>query len=633
MRRTFFLSTIALLAVATSAAAGTETVVVTATRTPQQARVTGTSITVIDGDELKTQQIAVLSDALTQVPGTTIVRNGGIGQTTTLGLRGAPPGQSLVLVDGVRLNDPSSVDDQALLGDVLVHNIDRMEVLRGPQSTLYGSAAIGGVVNIITKRGGGTPFALNASAEGGSYDTWHLNAAANGTAGSVDYGAALNWYDTGGISAADRRAGNPEADGYRNFGAAGNVRINASDMVSIDLRAYYTDAHSQFDGFPPPFFSFADTAEYGTNTLLAGYAGVNLTLFDGRFLNRFGFAGSDADRHNYDPTSIPLETFFAKGTAARFEYQGTFEVTDRNELSFGVESERTHLSTASIFSLGTTTGNKTITGYYAQWQSTLFDTLTLTGGVRLDDDSQFGNHTSMKIAAAWQMGDSTTLRANYGDGFKAPTLYQLFSEFSKPTGSLQPETARGWEAGIDQSFLDGDARASLTWFERKTRNQIDFFSCFFVVSPECALRGAVGGYYDNLDRTKSNGLEAEATAKIGDDLNASVNYTWLEPVNQLSGLDLARRPRNSANAVMTWLPATDWTVGTSVTYVGPRWNDDFAFTRLSSNTTVNLFGSWQMSEQFQLFARVENLFDERSEPAGGYGRMGRAFTGGIRAAL
>jgi vitamin B12 transporter len=632
MRYQPLFASVAVLALSAPALAATENVVVTATRTPQPSKITGVSINVISSEDLKLQQIAIVSDALIQVPGVTIVRNGGIGQTTTLGLRGSPPSQSLTLIDGVRINDPSSVDDQALLGDVLVNNIDRIEVLRGPQSTLYGSEAIGGVVNILTQRGGDTPFALDASAEGGSFDTWHLNAGAHGSAGIVDYGAALNWYDTGGISAADRLAGNIEKDGYRNFGAAGNVRINASDMLSIDLRAYYTDAHSDFDGFPPPFFIFSDTAEYGTNTLFAGYAGVNLSLFDDRFRNRFAFITSDADRHTFDPTSIPLETFFAKGTATRFEYQGIFEVNAANELTFGAESERTHLSTASIFSFGTTTGSKTITGYYAQWQTTLFDSLTLTGGVRLDDDSQFGSHTSVKLAAAWQVGDTTTLRANYGDGFKAPSLYQLFSEFSKPIGTLKPETARGWEAGVDQFFLNGNARASLTWFERHTRNQIDFFSCFFVVSPECTLRGAVGGYYDNLDRSRSTGLETEVEVSLPDGLSATVNYSYLEPVNQISGLDLARRPRNSANAIVTWSSGV-WTAGASLTYVGPRWNDDFAFTRLSSNTTANLFASYQLTEQFQLFARVENVFDETSEPAGGYGRMPRAYTVGLRAAL
>ncbi len=262
MHRAFLLSTAALIAGLSSALADTiydpETVVVTATRTPQPVNVTGESVSVITGDDLQTQQIGVVTDALAETPGLTVNRNGGIGQTTSVSIRGAETGQTLVLIDGVRMNDPSSVDDQAILGDVLVNNIDRIEVLRGPQSTLYGSDAIGGVVNILTKRGGDAPFAVDASAEGGSFDTWHVNAAANGTAGDVDYGAAVNYLDTGGISAADARNGNSESDPYRNFGAAANTRVHLADNFSLDLRGYYTDTHTAFDGFPPPNFAFQD---------------------------------------------------------------------------------------------------------------------------------------------------------------------------------------------------------------------------------------------------------------------------------------------------------------------------------------------------------------------------------------
>src|SRR6185312_6653442 len=213
-------------------------------------------IDVITGDDLKTQQITAVTDALAQAAGVTQTRPGGVGQTTGVFIRGAAAGQSLFLLDGVRLEDPSNTDGAALLQDLLVNNIDRIEVLRGPQSTLYGSDAMGGVVNILSKTGGGEPFAFTGTAEGGSFDTWHVNAAANGTSGIVDYGAAVNLFDTGGTSAADSRAGNTEADGYRNFGATVNTRTHINDMVSVDLRGYYVDSHVDFDGFPPPSFSF-----------------------------------------------------------------------------------------------------------------------------------------------------------------------------------------------------------------------------------------------------------------------------------------------------------------------------------------------------------------------------------------
>ncbi len=619
-----------------------ELVVVSATRTEQPIAVTGASIEVITATDLERQQVNLVTDALGLTPGLTVVRNGGVGQTTTVGMRGAPSGQTLFLLDGVRLEDPSSTDEGAVLQDLLVNNIDRIEVLRGPQSTLYGSDAIGGVVNIVSKRGGDGPFAFNATAEGGSFGTYHVNAAANGTLDRVEYGAAVNWFGTDGVSAADAKNGNTEADGYRNIGATANVRVHVLDTVSVDVRGYYSQGRSSFDGFPPPFFSFQDTPEFGRNVLYAGYAGINVSLFDDKFRNRFAIIGLSSNRRtfgNFDFfTSVftPDINFFGKGGSVRFEYQGIVDIDEDNQVTFGAETQRTTLSTHSVFDLTPLNqGRSNIDGYYAQWQSTLFDALTLTGGVRLDNDAEFGTHTSYKFNAAYNIEPwDTVLRGNVGNGFKAPSLYELFSDFSNPIDTLKPETANGWEVGVDHrfGFGDVDGTASLTYFDRHSKNLIDFFSCFGVVSPACTLRAFAGGYYINVNRAVASGVEAEVKAKVWDDLSVDVNYTNLSAYDPTTGLALARRPRNSANATVDWV-AEDWSIGASVNYVGPRFNDAFGFTHLSDNTTVNLHGTYRLSEQYELFGRVENLFDDRNEPTAGNGRPGIAAYAGIRAAL
>lgn len=601
-----------------------ETVVVTATRTEQPLEVTGTSMSVITANEIEDQQTVFVTDLLAETPGLIVVRNGGVGQTTTISIRGSEAGQTLVLVDGVRLNDPSSPDDQAILGDVLSNNIDRIEVLRGPQSTLYGSDAIGGVVNILTKRGG--PSQATASAEGGSFDTWRLNAGVSGTADRLEYGAAVNYLDTGGISAADEKNGNPEADAYRNLGATLNTRFNVDANLSFDLRGYYTQSHIEIDGFPPPDFAFTDDAEFGTDSLVSGYAGANLSLAGGHFRNRLAFIASESNRKFFGVFDFftnaysPDENFFARGDAQRFEYQGTYDFDDANQLTFGAETQRVSLSTQSLqFDPGPTTGSRRTNSFYVQEQSTLFDQLTLTGGLRVDDDDEFGTHTSLKFAGAWNIpGWDTVLRANYGDGFKAPTLYELFSQYKNPFHDLKPETANGWEVGADHDF--GVARVSLTYFERHTHNQIDFFSTF---TPPF-------GYYENLDRTRATGIEAEVETRINDVLSVTANYTNLDAKDVLTGLDLARRPADSAGGTLTWTPTAEITLGTSVTYVGERFDDRANLRRLPSNTTVNLFGSYKVYGNTELFARAENLFDEDSEPVATYGRMGFAAYGGIR---
>jgi vitamin B12 transporter len=633
--RKLLLSSISLL-VFTSAsfADGTETVVVTATRTPQPASVTGVSIDVITAKDLETRQIDVVTDILQATPGLMVNRNGGVGQLSTVSLRGAEAGQTVALIDGIRINDPSAPDNTAIFGDLLVNNIDRIEILRGPQSTLYGSDAIGGVVNVITKRGGTGPLDVIATAEGGALDTVHLDAAANGSSDRIDYGAGLDYYNTRSISAADSRNGNPEPDPYRHYGATANTRIHIDDALSVDLRAYYVRGHTSFDDnfefIPPSTFEVADSRAFNTNELFAGYGGANYDLFNGALKNRIAVIATSSTRKFFnsffDPAPGELDSA-DYGDALRFEYQGIVEPTDIDEITFGVETERTAFrgNTYGFFANSDAGHNRT-TGYYLQEQHRFFDQLTLTGGVRLEDDDQFGAHVSTKVAAAWQIpGWDTTLRGNYDEGFKAPSLFQRFSEFSNPSTTLKPETAHGWEVGIDKSLLNDRLRASLVYFDRHTTNLIDFVPCSGMT---CIPRPF--GFYENVGRALGSGFEAEIRARPTDDLTLSANYTNLTAIDRTSGLALARRPRIKENAVATWSPNTDIDVGGSVTYVGSRFDDAGGSVRLPGFVLINLFGSWQVSNQYQLFARVENLFDKHYEPVFGFGEPGRTMFAGIR---
>jgi vitamin B12 transporter len=644
---------------ADNAASGLQQVVITATRTPEPLDQTGTSLSVLSGADIEAQQLTVVSDALAEVPGLSLYRTGGPGQDTSLYIRGADPGQSLVLIDGVRINDPSTPDDEPVLGDVFVNDIERIEVLRGPQSTLYGSDAIGGVINIITPTGGPQPFAGQLDAEGGTFDTWRFNGAARGTDGDVSYGVGVNYYVTRGKSAADARDDNVEAYGNHNFNAVTNLHFATASPISVDLRGFYISARTDDADYVPPSYALQDTPEYARDSLLAGYLGINGSWFDDHLRQRLALVGSDSDRRYYGSYSAvtyaysPAENFYAQGHATRLEYQGVIDLDPADELTYGAETQLSTLNTESIydFAPGPTTGDDRLTGYYAQWQSTLARQLTLTAGVRRDNQNINGNtiqtptasggvstlaqvpgitegHTSVRFTGAWRLNQGATIvRANYGEGFEAPTLYELYSEYSNPLLPLQPETARGWEAGFDQLLLQQKLRASVTYFARDTHDEIDFDDCF-VSDPGCVLRP--NGYYYNVDRASARGTEAELVAQPMQHLRAWVNYTNLVARDELSGLELARRPHISGNAGVSWTADNGSSLGLSYGYVGRRYDDVANTVPLPANEHMNVFGSYALSAALQLYARVENLFDNESPQAAGYGALGRGFYAGVR---
>lgn len=610
-----------------------ESVVVSATKSEQPRELTGTSVSVISAGDIAVQHLDIVTDALSETPGLTVVRNGGPGQTTEIGLRGAEAGQTLIVVDGMRIMDPSAVDGSAILSDVLVNSIDRIEILRGPQSTLYGSDAIGGVVNILTRRGGTTPFALATTGEGGSFGTYRLNATANGTVDGIEYGGGVNLYTTEGIAVADTRPVRDRPDANRNLGATANVRVPVAANISLDARAWYVNVRTVFDGFPPPDFTLQYTGEYGTDSLLALYGGVNAAFFDGRFVNRLSVSDFDSNRTNFNPGLAFPEEFYAKGTATDFEYQGILDVTASSQLTFGAESLHTGLRTASPAPGDTNPapilGRDTINSVYAQYQATLFEQLTLTGGYRHDDESTFGGHNSVKGAAALALfGGDTVLRGNYGDGFKAPSLYELFSPYSNPVQKLAPETARGWEAGVDQKLPFGAGLVSVVYFRRVTSDQIDFFDCFDVTSAACSERPF--GFYANILKTRSEGIEVEGGGQVLDAIHFYANFTAMDAVDLSTGDELARRPRLMANARLVWTPDARWSLGVSAGFAGKRFDDAFESVPLGAFTLINVFASYSFSDHMQVYFRGENLLDQHYETAAGYRSLPLSLTAGFR---
>ncbi len=607
-------------------------IVVTATRTPQPLYKVGSSIAILSRDAIESSQTVAVSDLLAQTPGVSFSRNGGIGGTTSLRIRGAETDQTIVIIDGVKLNDPSSTGGGYNFANLLVGDIDHIEVLRGAQSTLWGSQAIGGLVNIVTAEPTKT-FEGSAEAEGGSRATGYGRVAAGGAMDRVVWRLAGSYFVTDGQSS---YALGREKDGYQNAGLSGRLRYSITDDVSLDLRGFYSHGHNQFDGFPAPAFAFADTAEFGKTIEFIGYAGLNFGLLEGRFKNRIGYGYTDTNRDNFNPDqAVTKVTFDATGRNKRWEYQGSFAILEGWDAVFGAEHEKSTFRTASPSAFTPkpvpAVAGVGITSAYAQLQAEVIKGVTLTGGLRFDDHDTFGSRALGQAAAAWAINDGNTIvRASFGQGFKAPTLYQLYSIYGNT--ALDPEEANSFDAGVEQHFMDNMFTVSATGFYRKTLNQIDFVSCPNT-NPLCTP--AKPGVYDNTARTKAQGVELAGAAKLGD-FSLKANYTLTDtentsPGNVNRGKTLVRRPKNAANLSADYNWSLDISTGVSVRYVGDTFDNPANTFILQDYTLVDLRASWKINATFEVYGRIENLLDEVYATTRNYGTARRGAVAGVRA--
>jgi vitamin B12 transporter len=626
---------------AEAAVPNVDEIVVVANRSPERANRVGQQVTVLTSEDLKAQQTPVLTDILSRTPGISFSRNGGVGAPTQVYIRGAEPGQTVVLIDGVKLNDPSATDTGFNFGNMLVGDIDRVEILRGPQSVLWGSQAIGGLINLVTAAPK-APFESDLLVEGGSNNWGYGRAGVGGKSDRVTWRATAAYLTTTGVSAFDRAKGGAESDGYRNVGASAKAQVKVTDQLSLDLRTVYSRGRNDFDGFPPPFYSFSDTREYGVTEDIVGYAGANLALLDGRFTNRFAIAYTRTDRQLFNPDQAVTDvTFRATGRNRRFEYQGAFALTPVWKAVFGAESERSSMRSASPSDFDPNPAaihrKADIDGIYAQLRGDIAPGLTVSGGVRHDKHDDFGGHTVGQASAAWRINDGKTiLRASWGQAFKAPSLYQLGSEYGNP--NLAPESSHSWDAGVEHRLFDNRLVLTAAYFDRRTKNQIDFFSCTSgSVDPLCFGSGGLPrfGYYINTARTKTHGVELSAEADVTDALSVSANYTWTDARNATPGVffdnRLSRRPPQEANAEATYRWPTRLETAIAVHYAGNRYNDAANLGRLKSYVLWDLRASYPVTDKLEVYARVQNLFDKSYETIRNYGELGRAAYGGVRA--
>jgi vitamin B12 transporter len=606
-------------------------IVVTATRSDAARNQVGSSVTVISRDEIERSQKSFVLDLLRSVPAVDVTRSGGPGGQTYVGIRGAKSEHTLVLVDGVRVNDSASTGGSFDFANLPTDTIERIEILRGPQSTLYGSDAMGGVITIITRRGEGKPTGF-ISAQGGSFSTAREQASVSGGAGPLNFSLGLSREDTRGISSAGEQYGNHETDGYHATSVSTRLGVAPSRNFDFDCIVRYLDTKADLDNGGGAGQDDPNSIVRSEQVLVRGQG--RLSLFNDRWEQKLGISFTNLDRNyrNDTDTSHPEDSDRASyhGQSLAFDWQHTMRLHKTNTMTLGVETreEKAHSDYYSESFYGPYSSvfpeeSDRITGYYLQDRISLWDAWFTTLGVRLDDHSRFGTEATYRFTTSYLVKQTATrIKGSYGTGFKAPSLYELY-EPTYGNQALNPEKSTGWDIGVEQALIGGRMELGATWFSNDFKNLIEFDS------------GA--SKYKNTARAESYGVEFTATATPIDDLTLRAGYTWMKTEDKSTGKELLRRPENKVTLDANYRFNKKGNVNLGIAYVGKRQDTcydpiTYVSTRveLGGYLLVNLAASYDVTKWLQVFARVDNLLDREYEEVYGYGTPGISGYGGVK---
>ncbi len=603
-------------------------VVVTATKTAAPEYELASSISVIDSSTISNSNSSTVTELLQSQYGVSISHQGGRGSISQVYLRGGNPDFTLVQVDGIEMNMPNDINNTFDFTDLSVDNISRIEILRGSQSTLYGSNAISGVINIITKKGYGKPR-LNVSLEGGSYNSFKGLALLSGSIKKLNYTLSLGREKTNGFSSANVRFGNNERDGSARYNINSRIGLTLKDNFNIDLFIHFTKAKSDLDQFGGRFGddpTYIYNLEQGSYKLRGKYI-----LLNGKWEQTATVSFlKNLRRYNFDNLSARSRSFY-DGRRLKFSWQNNFYLKN-NLLSLGAETE-TETSNSDYFYLGKYKGalpfispfpKKSVrsTGVYLQDQIKLGGKFFASAGLRYDTHENFASVITFRIAPAyiiWQTG--TKIKFTYGTGFKAPSLTNLFDQsFGNP--DLNPERSRSWDAGIEQYFFNYKFMAGVTYFHNTFNNLFGFSSSFKVF---------------NIKKAQSEGMEFYLTYNPNDKIDISANYTYTLSKDESGSksVPLLRRPENKASLTFNYNITRNTNFNLQVNYTGISFDDNFSIfpskkVVLKSHTIVNSAISFKLLSNIKLFGRIVNLLNTDYVEVFGYATARRSAYMGIK---
>jgi vitamin B12 transporter len=586
-------------------------VTVTATRLPVTRDATPAAITIITGTELRARGITRLTDALRDIPGASVVQSGSFGAQTGLFLRGGESDYTKVLVDGIPLNDAGGAIDLAHLS---VADVDRIEIVRGPASVLWGSDAVTGVIQIFTNRAARSRIRMTA--RGGTYATRDASGDVTLVRGATQLSAAAASSETDGALDFNNK--------YRNRQASASVRFEPAERKALRAMVRHTDAtyHYPTDFLGAP----VDSNQYRRERRLV--AGVDGSVpLSANVTARLMLGANELDGISDNQVDRPGDFAYHDETeASRRVVDGRVDVTLPLEatLTAGADWTRQHETNTSNFE-----ASRINRGYYAQLLAGGGAPWLVTLGTRVDDNEKFGTFATWRATGSWSFPSRTRLRATIGTAFKEPAFAEVFNtSFTRGNAALEPERSRSVELSVEQTILARGSTVAITWFDQRFRDRVDFIS----FPPD----SAVFGTFTNIGEAVASGVEVEARMLTSFGLTLSTSYAYLEteitedPFGR-AGQRLLRRPMHSASATAAY--AIDrGTVTATMHRVGSR--HDVGYVRLPWYTTVDLAGELRLvrrrATDVALTLRLENALDEKYEAILNYPAPGRTLLVGGR---
>ncbi len=593
--------------------AAVEEVVVSASRANLKPREIGSAFSVITADDLQTGQISVLRDSLQDLPGIQISNNrpGGF---SNLSIRGSDNDQVLVLVDGIELGDPSSTSTQFQMDHLTSLDVARIEVLRGNQSSLYGSDAIGGVVNIITKRATEDGLILNGELEGGSFGTISGGMSLYGKTGPVDVRLTASGHHNDGPSLAAPTAGpSVEPDAYSRYGFSGRIGVQVTEDLEIAATGFLSRTESDLDGTGTDVSSNRKVDKDENAAAIQ----VSHSAFEGKWRNSLLAGIYEARRLYYGDFTRPEGDQYL-GTKKNLTFTSAVDPADWVSVVVGGNLEEESTDQITSFS-GDFLAKIDTRSVFGEVALKPVENLTITGAFRYDDNSQFGGFDTYRGTIAYVMpaalaGGDLKLRASYGTGAKAPGLYQLYDPtYGNP--NLTVEESRGWDVGFDLNWADPAINLTVTYFQNHVEDEIEFI-----------LNG-----YQMGGEAKYRGIEVGATARITDWLSVSQSYTYLSsralPADRWKG-----RPRHSGTTSVTVYPWEDLSITARARFKSENLSSGPA-RPVDGFVTVDLLVNYRINETLELYGRIVNLFDEDYMLNWGNSTYGLSGFVGVRATL